>query len=1446
MLSLLNLSVQPIFGLNESRIIALHPDNDNIFIGTVDPLTSAVSVFGVDLNHLNRVVPTLLAQFTSDLPPESANQDSSRNAERFIISLKVLLESDQLCLVTADGQISLCPIPSMEETQDPLQFDGVGAFEDGILCASWSPDDELLVVITGSHKLILLTKSFDVLSEHEVDFAQFGSDEPVNVGWGAKSTQFHGSLGKAAAQAQSAIEEQETRAPRDLGQDFYEITWRGDGAFFAVACPTNAQKTGQHRSIKVYSRTASLSSTSTRINPLLLHGPIAWRPEGSIIASSVYNPTTDKVDIIFFERNGLQRYGFSLKEEDRVQRVFALAWNSDSTVLAIGLEKMITDDTSSPVSTPRRSDVVLICLIPPAVQLWTRNNYHWYLKSEIQSDLHPQGILNFIMWHPEKPLHLYLGTASHMELRQFSWEVFSDRTPIPRDTGSVAVIDGYQLLLSPFRYQVVPPPMSSLQISTISPDLVKTCLPRLPSHMSFSATFPGLATILPNGEVTCYRWDLTCSQEAKPHFRLPTPTKLFTFMLENSTSNPITYRQVCMSKAASIEGKSCVVIIALFTEIEQTTMKARDGLHIQKLALNEQDDSGSEANKLGDQCTLRPSHSERWWKLSGSSVADIALIQTDTGNVVKVCSNPAEPSMDFGIETTQHRFPEFCSTFEHLWADPSHEAFLPIGLSHTAKLYVGSHMIANDCSSFTCDSNYLIYATFSHQIKFLDTLDLCAKFSNSGDLTSTDPRQNSELEIIHLKDASRAVERGSRIVTSRPSSMKLILQMPRGNLETIFPRPMVLRRICMDLLIEDRWLDAFIECRKHKIDFNLLVDFDFQKFMNHGAKDFVEQVIDVDHINLFLSSLKNIDVTEQVYPITKRWRKSNVDVSSENKKRLLGDNKVNVICTLIADAISQKSNKLEYINSILTALVCKKPADYRSALNLLSEIKLENPEKVDDAIKYIIFLSDANELYKVALSMYDLSLVVLIAQHSQKDPKEYLPFLQSLRVLDPEMRKFKIDDYLGNHRSAIQHLCAAQEEKFDVILNYTERHALYEEALKEVSTQPVKVIALRDLQGDWFMENQKYMEAGLVYTLAEKIDKASEAFRQAEAWQELFSLLSICGRPVEIGNDGMASEPIVLDMAQRLEKSGRHLESATVLFDYAGDVKGGVTMLCDGRAYSEALRQALRYSRPELLIELVQPSLEEYVELLVEEIEETQQNTQKQVDRLAELKLAAEAEPDAFYLTRDKETGEVFDGIDAMTEATTVFRTDYSRYTRGIAPSHHSTYTMRSGRSSARSGKLRKKEEKKKAAGKKGSIYEEEYLLNLLSKTALEKLISLQNQVKALLPALVQLISYIQRNAQSSDKVAKASSERLHRIAHSLQTQLDNLQTELIQNIQIVWDVRESAIKELEDRQAEAYETGTGAGTEVIGSGMDQPSHKLLVVRPVVSVDRSWKSSIFN
>ena len=82
---------------------------------------------------------------------------------------------------------------------------------------------------------------------------------------------------------------------------------------------------------------------------------------------------------------------------------------------------------------------------------------------------------------------------------------------------------------------------------------------------------------------------------------------------------------------------------------------------------------------------------------------------------------------------------------------------------------------------------------------------------------------------------------------------------------------------------------------------------------------------------------------------------------------------------------------------------------------------------VEEAVKYIIFLVDAEKLFDIALGMYDFSLVLLVAQHSpKKDPREYLPFLRELRSLEEThgkgYQKFKIDDYLKRYPKALRGL----------------------------------------------------------------------------------------------------------------------------------------------------------------------------------------------------------------------------------------------------------------------------------------------------------------------------------------------------------------------------------------------------------------------------------------
>lgn len=99
-------------------------------------------------------------------------------------------------------------------------------------------------------------------------------------------------------------------------------------------------------------------------------------------------------------------------------------------------------------------------------------------------------------------------------------------------------------------------------------------------------------------------------------------------------------------------------------------------------------------------------------------------------------------------------------------------------------------------------------------------------------------------------------------------------------------------------------------------------------------------------------------------------------------------------------AVFDLGSMSKYANTILTTYVCQVPADLEAALQLISKIKgkllpsniivllilvqVMDCALAEDAVKYIIFLADANKLFDVALGMYDFELVLAVAQNSQK------------------------------------------------------------------------------------------------------------------------------------------------------------------------------------------------------------------------------------------------------------------------------------------------------------------------------------------------------------------------------------------------------------------------------------------------------------------------------
>jgi len=84
--------------------------------------------------------------------------------------------------------------------------------------------------------------------------------------------------------------------------------------------------------------------------------------------------------------------------------------------------------------------------------------------------------------------------------------------------------------------------------------------------------------------------------------------------------------------------------------------------------------------------------------------------------------------------------------------------------------------------------------------------------------------------------------------------MSVVLQMPRGNLETVFPRALVISGI-RRLIDAKEYGRAFLHCRTQRVDMNILCDYRPEQFIaNVGV--FLGQLDDAAHVDLFLSSLK--------------------------------------------------------------------------------------------------------------------------------------------------------------------------------------------------------------------------------------------------------------------------------------------------------------------------------------------------------------------------------------------------------------------------------------------------------------------------------------------------------------------------------------------------------------------------------------------------------------
>ena len=311
----------------------------------------------------------------------------------------------------------------------------VGEFEHGLQAASFSPDGEVLCLLTFSEE-----------DDDDDDDEQDVNDSTINSKNSAlllMNTQWE-------VLAETSID---SHIPSDNSKEStVSICWRPDGSLVALSTVDVADNL---RKIRIFKRDnlqfhaiGRTEDGSGKLVPnMIASAGISWAGAGcSQLLAAAQRKGKKTIQVIFFEPNGNRHREFVLRE-DPTTEVLGLTWNVESDLLAVTLREAEGNRDK--------------------VQLWHRSNYHWYMKQEFQYE---ERQVSRVAFHEEKPGLLYVFFQGTMEWREYEvlWQP-SNIQILSSKTCAAYVVDGSSLNITALDQAMVPPPMYASTVPMESP-----------------------------------------------------------------------------------------------------------------------------------------------------------------------------------------------------------------------------------------------------------------------------------------------------------------------------------------------------------------------------------------------------------------------------------------------------------------------------------------------------------------------------------------------------------------------------------------------------------------------------------------------------------------------------------------------------------------------------------------------------------------------------------------------------------------------------------------------------------------------------------------------------------------------------------------------------------------------------------------------------------------
>uniref|UniRef100_A0AAG5CXA7 Elongator complex protein 1 n=1 Tax=Anopheles atroparvus TaxID=41427 RepID=A0AAG5CXA7_ANOAO len=736
--------------------------------------------------------------------------------------------------------------------------------------------------------------------------------------------------------------------------------------------------------------------------------------------------------------------------------------------------------------------------------------------------------------------------------------------------------------------------------------------------------------------------------------------------------------------------------------------------------------------------------------------SDSVLIELTSGRLMRVEGfTVGQPGVESFSIKPHSILPEFC---EQLFIDQQRSPADVYAFSQTRRnLYRNGTLLASEVTSVFLSGEYLLFTTIG-ELKFVPLGD--------------------KLQATTVGE--RRLERGSKLVTVVSKASRTIFQLPRGNLEAISPRVLSLCLIAKHLEALE-YHDAFDIMRKERINLNLLVDHDAERFLAHLDTHFLAQITNVSWLNLFITDLTNQDVCRTMYESNYPGRQQLAECSPSSSGYTV-EGKVQFICERLLGAMDSDPTVLT-----LPKITCHvKQGQLEKALSLIWMLKRDNPtpEPAEEALRYLLYLVEVNVLYDAALGMYDFGLVLFVATKSQKDPKEYLPFLNELKRLDENYRKYRIDCHLKRYDRALAHIsrCEAEKGRLQEVLELIDTHNLYTTAIEcyRMSSNEEYLRKIYERYADQLRKGGKHAEASMMYERMGDIQQAINSARHALDWRRV---LRLSARSM----DPEAVRPVFRSLVPALVETGEYDAAATIAHEQLNDVQLAVDCLLKGPRYERALLMVVS-GGPEVseLYETIREHLRQYLSSFITTLAADRDQFLHQKGRLAAIREAQEKARLAAAAGGADEGDADGEGdcgdCDLFSDSST------------IASSRHTSSTGRSGKSH-RSSKNRRKHERKLLNLKEGNPFEDIALIDALHALVLRVCsVDVQNNVRSICQVALELsfdaeAQAVQRDYGALFQLIRYSLDAIwipEMIVRTFQTPADVLQVQNAQRFALI------------------------------------------------------------